>query len=211
MGQKKDWRDSLLTLAVLLSLFRGDIDEYMRGSLSSLPEVHEILLGPSAALTETQFHNLFNSIEGHHNVHPKNLDINWERRSESAFTDLHALYRDDRRSPQEITAFLLDRLETNPARPFPFVNLVNNNNNANNAAVNTDSENNNDDNNNVDNASPAGGVNLNEGNNEEGTLPGAVAVAAPHVADLSPEVDFVDPYPIKKICSANLSIKTTGN
>ena len=186
MRQKKDWRDSLLTLAVLISLFRGDIDEYMRGSFANIPEVHEILLGQSAALTETQFHNLFNSFEGHRisDVHPKNLDIDWHQRS--VFTDLHTLYRENNPNEREVTAFLLDRLEPNAGRPFPFVNLVQNpaNSNANtNNVGNTDSENNNDNNNNVDSASsnPDGG-NL----NEEETIVGAVA--APPVAELSPEV-----------------------
>ncbi|XP_072020508.1 endoplasmic reticulum membrane sensor NFE2L1-like [Amphiura filiformis] len=184
MRQKKDWRDSLLTLAVLLSLFRGDIDDYMRGSFANLPEVHEILLGQSAALTETQFHNLFNSIEGHSSVHPKNLDIDWHHRS--AFADLHTLYRDSSQNSREITAFLLDRLEPNAGRPYPFVNLVQNSNgNAGNNAVNTDSENNNDNNNNVDGASSApGSGNLNDPNLEDGILG---AVAAPPIAELSPE------------------------
>ena len=187
MRQKKDWRDSLLTLAVLISLFRGDIDEYMRGSFANIPEVNEILLGQSAALTETQFHNLFNSFEGHRisDVHPKNLDIDWHQRS--VFTDLHTLYRENNQNEREVTAFLLDRLEPNAARPFPFINLVqnpaNSNANGNDNVGNTDSENNNDNNNNVDSASSnPGGGNL----NDEETILGAVA--APPAAELSPEV-----------------------
>lgn len=46
---------------------RVDVDPY-------LPPLREIILGQSSALTQTQFHNLRNSLEGQ-DLHPKSVDL----------------------------------------------------------------------------------------------------------------------------------------
>ncbi|TRY89999.1 hypothetical protein DNTS_001711 [Danionella cerebrum] len=66
---KKFFTEGLIQVAILLSLvgIRVDVDP-------NLPPFSEIILGPSSALTQTQFHNLRNIFDGH-NVHPKSIDL----------------------------------------------------------------------------------------------------------------------------------------
>jgi hypothetical protein len=176
MHRKKPWRDPFLTLAVILSLLRVDWDDYMHRQLGSqLPEIHEILLGQSAALTETQFHNLYNSFDGSY-VHFKNLD--YDIRSQSAFRELDTLSHGVfpvSRDIREVSTWLLDRLEPNNVRSLPLVS----------AASAPNNNNNNDENNNNGEAS--------EGETTgpaQNTLDGAVALTHgnQNIVDLSPEV-----------------------
>nr|AAQ97978.1 nuclear factor-like 1 [Danio rerio]AFZ74951.1 nuclear factor-like 1a protein [Danio rerio] len=66
---KKYFTEGLIQVAILLSLagMRVDVDPYW-------PPFSEIILGPSSALTQTQFHNLRNILDGY-NVHPKSVDL----------------------------------------------------------------------------------------------------------------------------------------
>ncbi|XP_017541018.2 endoplasmic reticulum membrane sensor NFE2L1a isoform X2 [Pygocentrus nattereri] len=66
---KKYFSEGLIQVAILLSLagIRVDVDPY-------LPPLSEIIQGQSSALTQTQFHNLWNSLDGH-SLHPKSLDL----------------------------------------------------------------------------------------------------------------------------------------
>lgn len=66
---KKYFTEGLIQVAILLSLvgIRVDVDPY-------LPPLYEIIQGQSSALTQTQFHNLWNSLDGH-TVHPKSIDL----------------------------------------------------------------------------------------------------------------------------------------
>ncbi|XDV13550.1 hypothetical protein PO909_001937 [Leuciscus waleckii] len=66
---KKYLTEGLLQVAILLSLsgMRVDVDPY-------LPPFREIIQGPSLALTQTQFHNLQNILDGY-NLHPKSVDL----------------------------------------------------------------------------------------------------------------------------------------
>ncbi|XP_030649552.1 endoplasmic reticulum membrane sensor NFE2L1a [Chanos chanos] len=66
---KKYLTEGLIQVAILLSLvgMRVDVDPY-------LPPLREIIRGPSSALTQTQFHNLRNSLEGY-GIHPKSVDL----------------------------------------------------------------------------------------------------------------------------------------
>ncbi|XP_077068170.1 endoplasmic reticulum membrane sensor NFE2L1a [Siphateles boraxobius] len=66
---KKYLTDGLLQVAILLSLsgMRVDVDPY-------LPPFSEIIQGPSLAVTQTQFHNLQNILDGY-NLHPKSVDL----------------------------------------------------------------------------------------------------------------------------------------
>ncbi|XP_062388778.1 endoplasmic reticulum membrane sensor NFE2L1-like isoform X2 [Sardina pilchardus] len=69
MYLKKYMTEGLIQVAILLSLcgMRVDVDPY-------LPPLREIILGQSSALTQTQFHNLRNSLEGQ-DLHPKSVDL----------------------------------------------------------------------------------------------------------------------------------------
>uniref|UniRef100_A0A672SD33 Endoplasmic reticulum membrane sensor NFE2L1 n=1 Tax=Sinocyclocheilus grahami TaxID=75366 RepID=A0A672SD33_SINGR len=66
---KKYLTEGLIQVAILLSLagMRVDVDPY-------LPPFSEIILGPNSALTQTQFHNLQNILDGY-NLHPKTADL----------------------------------------------------------------------------------------------------------------------------------------
>lgn len=66
---KKYFTDGLIKVAILLSLagMRVDVDPY-------LPPLGRMLVGPSSAVTQTQFHNLQNMLDGYH-LHPKSVDL----------------------------------------------------------------------------------------------------------------------------------------
>ncbi|KAK9977380.1 hypothetical protein ABG768_019196 [Culter alburnus] len=66
---KKYFIEGLIQVAILLSLsgMRVGVDPY-------LPPLSEIIQGPSLALTQTQFHNLRNILDGY-NLHPKSIDL----------------------------------------------------------------------------------------------------------------------------------------
>ena len=64
--------DGLVQIAIVLSLLRTDLNNYININYVNYPEVQEIILGSSAAYTQTNFiNNNFNSIYGR--VHPKSV------------------------------------------------------------------------------------------------------------------------------------------
>lgn len=60
-------------MAILLSLCGVRVDVGLDTYLP--PSLHEMILGPTSALTQTQFHNLRNRLEDSHSMHPKNVDL----------------------------------------------------------------------------------------------------------------------------------------
>uniref|UniRef100_A0A3P8ZRX3 Endoplasmic reticulum membrane sensor NFE2L1 n=1 Tax=Esox lucius TaxID=8010 RepID=A0A3P8ZRX3_ESOLU len=70
---KKYFTEGLIQFTILLSLIgvRVDVDSYLS---SQLPPLREIILGPSSAYTQTQFHNLRNTLDGY-GIHPKSVDL----------------------------------------------------------------------------------------------------------------------------------------
>nr|XP_055050542.1 endoplasmic reticulum membrane sensor NFE2L1a [Misgurnus anguillicaudatus] len=66
---KKYFTDGLIQVAILLSLagMRVDVDPY-------LPPLGRVLVGPSSSVTQTQFHNLRNMLDGY-SLHPKSIDL----------------------------------------------------------------------------------------------------------------------------------------
>uniref|UniRef100_A0AAZ1XKP1 Endoplasmic reticulum membrane sensor NFE2L1 n=1 Tax=Oreochromis aureus TaxID=47969 RepID=A0AAZ1XKP1_OREAU len=70
---KKYFTEGLIQFTILLSLFgvRVDVDTYLN---NQLPPLREIILGPSSAYTQTQFHNLRNTLDGY-GIHPKSVDL----------------------------------------------------------------------------------------------------------------------------------------
>ncbi|KAM8814186.1 endoplasmic reticulum membrane sensor NFE2L1 isoform 3-T4 [Rhynchonycteris naso] len=73
LSLKKYLTEGLLQFTILLSLIgvRVDVDTYLT---SQLPPLREIILGPSSAYTQIQFHNLRNTLDGY-GVHPKSIDL----------------------------------------------------------------------------------------------------------------------------------------
>ncbi|CAG5903533.1 unnamed protein product [Menidia menidia] len=70
---KKYFTEGLIQFTILLSLIgvRVDVDSYLN---NQLPPLREIILGPSSAYTQTQFHNLRNTLDGY-GIHPKSVDL----------------------------------------------------------------------------------------------------------------------------------------
>lgn len=60
-------------MAMLLSLCGVRVDVGLEPYLP--PPWHEMILGPTSALTQTQFHNLRNHLGDDHDLHPKNIDL----------------------------------------------------------------------------------------------------------------------------------------
>lgn len=60
-------------MAILLSLCGLRVDVGLEPYLP--PSWHEMILGPTSALTQTQFHNLRNCLEDGHGLHPKSVDL----------------------------------------------------------------------------------------------------------------------------------------
>lgn len=83
---KKYFTDGLLQLAIVLSLLRTDLNNYLN-NLQNYPEVQEILLGPSSAYVQSQnFHNSRWSNELGYS-HPKQI----ENYRSSILRELHSL------------------------------------------------------------------------------------------------------------------------
>lgn len=70
---KKYFTEGLIQMAILLSLCGMRIDVQLEPYLT--PTWHEMILGPTSALTHTEFHNLRNHLENGHGLHPKNVDL----------------------------------------------------------------------------------------------------------------------------------------
>ncbi|XP_020641142.1 endoplasmic reticulum membrane sensor NFE2L1 isoform X3 [Pogona vitticeps] len=75
LSLKKYFTEGLIQFTILLSLIgvRVDIDTYLN---SHLPPLREIFLGQSSAYTQTQFHNLRNTLDGYV-IHPKSVDLDY--------------------------------------------------------------------------------------------------------------------------------------
>lgn len=70
---KKYFTEGLIQMAILLSLCGVRVDVGLEPYLP--PSWHEMILGPTSALTQTQFHNLRNGLEDGPGQYPKNVDL----------------------------------------------------------------------------------------------------------------------------------------
>lgn len=70
---KKYFTEGLIQMAILLSLCGLMVDVGLEPYLPA--SWHQRILGPTSALTQTQFHNLRNRREDGHGLHPKNVDL----------------------------------------------------------------------------------------------------------------------------------------
>ncbi|KAM7386153.1 hypothetical protein PAMA_008997 [Pampus argenteus] len=70
---KKYFTEGLIQMAILLSLCGVRVDVGLEPYLP--PSLHEMILGPTSALTQTEFHNLRNRLEDGHHLHPKSVDL----------------------------------------------------------------------------------------------------------------------------------------
>ncbi|KAL5010704.1 hypothetical protein ScPMuIL_013009 [Solemya velum] len=106
---KQYFTDSLVQIAIILSLLRTDLNTYLNNNYVSYPEVQEIILGQTAGYTLTSFHNTYNLIDSQP-VHPKSLE-NEPFFSSPIFRDfrsLRTLYSDHSVPVNtDVSAFLL--------------------------------------------------------------------------------------------------------
>ncbi|KAK1793965.1 hypothetical protein P4O66_010883 [Electrophorus voltai] len=103
---KKYFTEGLIQFTILLSLIgvRVDVDSYLN---SQLPPLREIILGPSSAYTQTQFHNLRNTLDGY-GIHPKSVDLDHFFAIRQLLNQVHSL--DHLRVPTtELSAWLVHR------------------------------------------------------------------------------------------------------
>lgn len=70
---KKYFTEGLIQMAILLSLCGMRVDVGLEPHLP--PTWHDMLLGPTSALTQTELYNLRNHQENGHSLHPKNVDL----------------------------------------------------------------------------------------------------------------------------------------
>lgn len=89
---KQYFTDGLVQIAIVLSLLRTDLNDYLHHDFVNYPEVQEIILGPNVAYTQTNpfRNNIHNSIYGSHEVHKGIIDIDTVFTS-SVFRDLRSL------------------------------------------------------------------------------------------------------------------------
>lgn len=103
---KKYFTEGLIQFTILLSLIgvRVDVDTYLN---NQLPPLREIILGPSSAYTQTQFHNLRNTLDGY-GIHPKSVDLDRFFATRRLLNQVRSL--DHLRVPStEVSAWLVHR------------------------------------------------------------------------------------------------------
>ncbi|KAM9346065.1 endoplasmic reticulum membrane sensor NFE2L1a [Symphorus nematophorus] len=88
---KKYFTEGLIQMAILLSLCGVRVDVGLDPYLP--PSLHEMILGPTSALTQTQFHNLRNRLEDGHGLHPKSVDLDGFFTSRRLLGWVHSLDR----------------------------------------------------------------------------------------------------------------------
>ena len=71
---KQYFTDGLVQIAIVLSLLRTDLNHYINQNYVSYPEVQEIILGQTAAYTQTNFHNSYNTHLGSPEIYRKNIE-----------------------------------------------------------------------------------------------------------------------------------------
>lgn len=106
LSLKKYFTEGLIQFTILLSLVgvRVDVDSYLS---SQLPPLREIILGPSSAYTQTQFHHLRSTLGGYA-IHPKSVELDSFFSSHRLLRQVRALDRLQVPST-ELSAWLVHR------------------------------------------------------------------------------------------------------
>lgn len=106
LSLKKYFTEGLIQFTILLSLIgvRVDVDTYLN---SQLPPLREIILGQSSAYTQTQFHNLRNTLDGY-GIHPKSVELDYYFTARRLLSQVRALDRFQVPST-EVSAWLVHR------------------------------------------------------------------------------------------------------
>ncbi|XP_015665923.1 endoplasmic reticulum membrane sensor NFE2L1 [Protobothrops mucrosquamatus] len=103
---KKYFTEGLIQFTIFLSLIgvRVDVDTYLN---SHFPPLREIFLGQSSAYTQTQFHNLRNTLDGYV-IHPKSVDLDYYFTARRLLNQVRALDR-FQVPTTEVSAWLVHR------------------------------------------------------------------------------------------------------
>lgn len=102
---KQYFTDGLVQIAIVLSILRTDLNNFNREYVN-YPEVQEIILGQTAAYTQTDFHiNSINNRLGSSEIYRKNIDSEYLF-SSSIYRELHS-FRPQRNRDISIPTFLL--------------------------------------------------------------------------------------------------------
>ena len=123
---KKYFTEGLIQFTILLSLIgvRVDLDTYLS---NQLPPLREIILGPSSAYTQTQFHNLRNTLDGY-GIHPKSVDLDQFFTTRRLLNQVRQLDRLSVPSP-ELSTWLVHRdpetVVSAASQPSPSITLDN--------------------------------------------------------------------------------------
>ena len=98
---KEYFTDGLISLAILLSLFRTDLTGI--NDIISYPEVQDIILGQTVAYLPANFHNAYDSL--HLTTNRKDIDL-----ENAWFQNIHNLprFRQNRRDLNHFDAFLVN-------------------------------------------------------------------------------------------------------
>ncbi|XP_013913473.1 PREDICTED: nuclear factor erythroid 2-related factor 1-like isoform X2 [Thamnophis sirtalis] len=106
LSLKKYFTEGLIQFTIFLSLIgvRVDVDTYLN---SHLPPLREIFLGQSSAYTQTQFHNLRNTLDGYV-IHPKSVDLDYYFTARRLLNQVRALDR-FQVPTTEVSAWLVHR------------------------------------------------------------------------------------------------------
>lgn len=88
---KQYFSDGLLQIAIILSLFRTDLNSFYvpNNELLNYPEVQDILQGQTMAYLPTSFHNQYNTLNSIGGYHPKHVESDFY--FSSLFRELRAL------------------------------------------------------------------------------------------------------------------------
>jgi len=91
MQWKTYFTDGLVQIAILLSLFRTDWNNYLNSSLyDGYPEIQEIIMGPLSGYTQTYIHANEWHTGSMSMSHPKSISLDYPS---SVFHDIHSLGR----------------------------------------------------------------------------------------------------------------------
>uniref|UniRef100_A0A8D0HN53 Endoplasmic reticulum membrane sensor NFE2L1 n=1 Tax=Sphenodon punctatus TaxID=8508 RepID=A0A8D0HN53_SPHPU len=125
LSLKKYFTEGLIQFTILLSLIgvRVDVDTYLN---SQLPPLREIILGQSSAYTQTQFHNLRNTLDGY-GIHPKSVDLDYYFTARRLLNQVRALDR-FQVPTTEVSAWLVHRDpegSVSSTQPSPGITLEN--------------------------------------------------------------------------------------
>lgn len=72
---KQYFTDGLIQIAIVLSLLRTDLNNYLNSNYVNYPEVQEIIQGQTVAYSQANFHQSFHTHLGSPEIYRKNIEL----------------------------------------------------------------------------------------------------------------------------------------